>query len=100
MAHSFSNLHTGLVLHVSLMGAYKDGKSPTLSITLPGFPEGKEESRFLGSDQQLIDLESIMVEYLSSPEAFSGEKLTVAAYFDALASRLRESARQHELDEE
>lgn len=83
-----------------MMGSHSDGKSPTLSITPPGFPNRDEESRFLGNDQQLIELESIMAEYLSSPESLPGEKLTVAAYFDAMANRLREAARQHELDED
>lgn len=98
MALSHSNVHTPLVLQVALMAAYRDGKNPTLSITAPGFPDPSLTTEFSGQDQQLVDLEAVVLEYVQSSETLSGEKLTVAAFFDRMAGLLRAKSIEHERD--
>lgn len=96
MAQSYSNLRTPLVLDVSLMAAYQDGENPILSITPPGFPDKNHTVKFSGQDQQLIDLEAVVLEYVRESEGLPGEKLTVAAFFDRMAGLLRAKSIEHE----
>jgi len=96
MALSRSNVRTALVLDVSLLPAYRDGRTPTLSITPPGFPDSAIASTFSGGDQQLVELEAVVSEYAEGTESLPGEKLTVAAFFDRMADLLRKKSLDHE----
>lgn len=96
MALSQSNVRSALVLDVSLMAAYRDGRSPSLSITSPGFPNAGAASTFSGRDQQLIELEAVISEYAEGTESLPGEKLTVAAFLDRMADLLRRKSLDHE----
>jgi len=81
------------------MAAYRDGRGPSLSITPAGFPDASITAEFSGGDQQLVDLEAVVSEYALSPETLPGEKLTVAAFLDRMASLLRTKSLEHERDE-
>ena len=80
------------------MAAYRDGRGPALSITPPGFPDANVTNDFPGRDQQLVDLESVLLEYAEGSESLAGEKLTVAAFFDRMAAVLRAKSLEHERD--
>jgi hypothetical protein len=92
MAKSKSNLQYGTSLNVSLVPSGPPGYSRKwlLSITADGFPDSKVITIIKQDDQQLIDLDDIIEEFIQFK--FNDDyKSEVATLLESLAIKIRKS---------
>ena len=87
MAKSFSNIGTNLFLYVSLMPFFPNGKKPSIAIASPNFPNKKLIDFIKSEDQQLIELEDIVDEFIEEHD--SEDRLKMAEYLELLAHKIR-----------
>jgi len=90
MAKSFSNIGTNLFLDVSLMPFFPDGSKPSISITPPNFPNQKLIDFIKSEDQQLIELEDIIDEFIEE-YASKEDRLNMAEYLELMADKIRKA---------
>jgi hypothetical protein len=91
MARSFSNIRTKMYFDVSLMPAFPDGSTPSVSITPPRFPAEKIIEFVRSDDQQVIRLEDLVEEFIGVTLYDRDDKLGLAEHLELLASRIRDS---------
>ena len=92
MVKSHSNLGTDQSLDVIIVESGAPGESEPwfISITSSGFPYPKMINVLQSKDQQLVDFEKLIQEFIERED--KGEKLEFANYLERMAELIRASA--------
>lgn len=91
MVQTHSDLGTDQSLDVFITeGESINGKKPWyISITAPGFPDSKIINVIQSKDQQLVDIEKVIKEFIARED--KEYKLEFAQYLEKMAKMIRDS---------
>ena len=92
MVQTHSNLGTDQTLDVIIAEGEPIGNSKPwyISITAAGFPDSKILTVIQSKDQQLVDIEKVIKQYIESED--KEYRLEFANYLEKMAKMIRESA--------
>ena len=93
MVQTHSNLGTDQTLDVIITEGEPIGKNKPwyISITAPGFPDSKILNVIQSKDQQLVDIEQLIKQYIEMEDKEYSLKL--AEYLEGMAKMIRESVK-------
>jgi len=93
MVQTHSNLGTDQTLDVIITEAESIGESKPwyISITAPGFPNSKILNVIQSKDQQLVDIEKLIKQYIEIED--KEHRLEFAKYLEKMAKMIRDSAK-------